>query len=403
MSPFNVVPNILFTGDNLEMMNGMNSEMVDLIYLDPPFNSKRTYSAPIGSKAAGASFKDIWTWDDVNMAYLEKVYDNYPYLAQFINVVQHIHDEAMTSYLCFMMQRIIEMHRILKETGSFYIHIDPTASHYLKVICDRIFGKNNFRNEIVWHYATGGASKKHYARKHDIILYFTKTDSYTLNTDAIKEARTEKSIKRAQNSTGARISADDHFKLPTDVWNIQALNPMAKERTGYKTQKPLSLLHRVIEASSNKNDLVFDPFCGCATTMVAAQQLDRRWIGIDIEQKAGELVAERLQDDAGLFTNFVHTDQIPIRSDLKIEKPTTTIKQRLYQEQAGECNACAVAMEARHFEIDHIIPKSKGGQDVYDNYQLLCGHCNRSKGDKPHEYLIAKLNHSKKAKLEYTY
>jgi len=140
--------NTLYTNDNLFILNGLNSNLVDLIYLDPPFNSKRFYSAPVGSKAAGASFKDMWTWEDVNEEYLNTLAKNYPALTAYIASIGAIHSDAMKAYLTYMAQRIIEMHRVLKNTGSLYLHCDPTASHYLKVVLDEIFGKNNFRNEI---------------------------------------------------------------------------------------------------------------------------------------------------------------------------------------------------------------------------------------------------------------
>ena len=141
--------NTLYTNDNLFILNGLNSNLVDLIYLDPPFNSKRIYSAPVGSKAAGTSFKDMWTWADVNEYYLEGLATNYPALAKYIATVGKIHSKSMMSYLTYMVQRIIEMYRVLKDTGSLYLHCDPTASHYLKILLDEIFGKNNFRNEII--------------------------------------------------------------------------------------------------------------------------------------------------------------------------------------------------------------------------------------------------------------
>jgi site-specific DNA-methyltransferase (adenine-specific) len=140
--------NTLYTNDNLFILNGLNSNLVDLIYLDPPFNSKRFYSAPIGSKAAGSSFKDMWTWEDVNEAYLEILATKYPALTTFIASTGIIHSKAMKAYLTYMAQRVIEMHRVLKDTGSLYLHCDPTASHYLKVVLDEIFGRDNFRNEI---------------------------------------------------------------------------------------------------------------------------------------------------------------------------------------------------------------------------------------------------------------
>ena len=165
--------NTLYTGDNLYILNGMNSESVDLIYLDPPFNSKRVYAAPIGSKAAGTKFKDIWTWNDVDKECLNSLED-YPELVEYIWSIGRIHSKAMMSYIVFMMQRIIQLHRVLKPTGSLYLHCDPTASHYLKIVLDEVFGKDGFKNEIIWSYRTGGASKQHWSRKHDTILFLCK-------------------------------------------------------------------------------------------------------------------------------------------------------------------------------------------------------------------------------------
>ena len=170
-----VKANTLFTADNLYILNGMNSESVDLIYLDPPFNSKRMYETPVGSKAAGSAFKDMWTWSDVDEAYLENLFTKYPFMAHFIQTVEEMHGEAMMSYLTYMAQRIIEMHRVLKSTGSFYLHCDPTASHYLKIILGRIFGKDNFRNAIVWCYKEQETATNYFPKKHDIIFFYTKT------------------------------------------------------------------------------------------------------------------------------------------------------------------------------------------------------------------------------------
>ena len=181
-------------------------------------------------------------------------------------------------------------------------------------------------------------------------------------------------------------------KQPDDWWQIQPIAPSSKERTGYPTQKPLALLHRIIKASSNEGDIVFDPFCGCATTCVAAQQLGRKWIGIDIEKQARNILIERLSDDAGLFKDFVNTTIVPQRTDIQIAESTKSIKERLYKEQNGLCNGCKTQFEIRNLEIDHIVPKLKGGGDYYENYQLLCGACNRMKGDRPMEYLRMKRN-----------
>jgi len=395
--------NTLYTEDNLFVLNGMNSNFVDLIYLDPPFNSKRFYSAPIGSKAAGSSFKDMWTWDDVNEAYLETLAGKYPALATFIGDISAIHSKAMAAYLTYMAQRIIEMHRVLKDTGSLYLHCDPTASHYLKILLDEIFGKNNFVSEIIWSYAWGVRTVKYWNKKHDVILMYAKGSDFIFNSNEVLEKRkasesTQNRLKYkgAMTTNWNKGRGTEELALPTDVWYIPTINAMSKERIGYPTQKPLALLNRIIKASSNSGDIVLDPFCGCATTCVAAQQLDRKWIGIDIEKHAVNILIERLSDDAGMFKDFVNTNIVPQRTDVQIEPPSSkSVKERLYKEQGGKCNGCGVEFDIRHFEVDHIIPKAKGGGDYYENYQLLCGSCNRIKGARPMEYLRMRINKEK--------
>lgn len=396
--------NTLYTHDNLYVMNGMNSESVDLIYTDPPFNSKKLYSAPIGSKAAGTQFKDIWTWKDVDNAYLERLLNERRALAEFIAPIQKIHSKPMASYICFMAQRIIEMHRILKSDGSFYLHVDPTASHYLKIVCDEVFGKNNFVTEIIWHYGWGNHTKKRWNKKHDVILFYTKSKKFTFNADEVRIPYSEKSIMSKDLKWNK--SYNKKGKLPVDVIYVPTINAMAKERTGHPTQKPLALVEKFIRASSNIGDIVFDPFCGCATAMVAAQQWQRNWIGIDIGKKASEFVAERLSDDSGLFTDYLHTTRIPNRTDIELVKPKYTkneIKAKLYDTQKQKCKGCGEEMDVRHFEIDHIIPKSKGGQDYIENYQLLCASCNRTKGNRPMEYLIAVMQNRKLTLAEISF
>ncbi len=394
--------NALYTNDNLYIMHGMDSESVDLIYLDPPFNSKRTYSAPIGSKAAGASFNDMWSWSDVDELSLHELV-GFTGLIDYIQSIGNIHGKAMMAYTTYMAQRIIEMHRILKFTGSLYLHCDPTASHYLKPMLDSIFGKSNFINEIVWHYQTGGASKRWFSRKHDVILLYAKGKKYVFDYKNTKVARTEKAMQRAQNPKGARISADNTSKVAMDVWtDLQALNPMSAERTGYPTQKPLALLERIIKVSSNEGDIVFDPFCGCATTCVAAQQLGRSWIGIDIEKQAADLLVERLSDDAGMFKDFIHFTNPPKRTDIEaIEPSSPSVKKALYKAQNGKCIGCNNDYLEKDMEIDHIIPKSRGGGNYLENYQLLCGNCNRTKGNRPMEFLRMRIENRRTLMEKY--
>ena len=178
-----------------------------------------------------------------------------------------------------------------------------------------------------------------------------------------------------------------------DVWRIPTINNMAKERTGYPTQKPLALLDRVIRASSNEGDIVFDPFCGCATTLVAAENLNRNWIGIDISEKAGDLVRSRIEQTQGLWKDITIRRDIPKRDDLgKIPKYNSVENRNvLYGEQGGHCNGCGTHFLRQHLTVDHIIDRKNGGTDHIENLQLLCGHCNSVKGDRGMEYLMAAL------------
>ena len=442
----NIKPKTIFTGDNLPIMRGMNSVSVDLIYLDPPFNSNANYAAPIGSEAAGAEFKDTWTLSDVDAAWLDLIEAKYPQLNRVIHAAMSDSDK---SYLIYMAVRLIEMHRILKPTGSLYLHCDPTMSHYLKLVMDSIFGKANFRNEIVWKRTTAHNDSAVYGGIHDTILYYSKGNSSTLNEqyqpysdEYLKRYKhTDENGKRFldRDLTAGSLSGggyqyewngitkiwrcpfttmqeyhksgklyytrngtprlkqflDDMPGVPVqDVWiDIPPINSQAKERVGYPTQKPLALLDRIIKASSHEGDTVFDPFCGCATTLVAADRLQRDWIGIDISAKAAELIVERIRDDQGMFEDIIARDDLPNRTDLgHIPRYNATEnKTRLYGEQAGNCNGCGEHFQTQHLEIDHIIAESVGGTDHIENLQLLCGHCNRIKGNRGQEYLIAKL------------
>ena len=307
--------NKLYFGDNLEILREMGDQRVDLICTDPPFNSGRNYNAFFkDSFAQNKAFSDIWTWDtateDVRADVEQRARANDTYkaldtcLKGYDMVLQNAvsgNKGAMRAYLAFMGPRLAEMHRILKDTGSIYLHCDPTASHYLKGVMDAIFDVKNYRNEIVWHYHTGGASKRWFAKKHDTLLFYSRSDKYHFFSERIRVPRTPKSLKRAANPKGARISASDKDKLAPDVWtDVPAINPMAKERLGYPTQKPRALYERMIQASSNPGDLVLDPFCGCGTTIDAAHTHNRFWMGIDVTILALDPMRERLRDRHGL-------------------------------------------------------------------------------------------------------
>jgi site-specific DNA-methyltransferase (adenine-specific) len=237
---------------------------------------------------------------------------------------------------------------------------------------------------------------RQFNRKHDTIFWYTKSKKWTFNKNAVRLPYKGGSLHAGGFTlkSGKRLIPDEYAKgkVPETWWtDLSPVTRLHAERVGYPTQKPLSLLHRIIKAASNEGDLVIDPFCGCATTLVAAQQLGRKWIGIDIAEQSVPILVDRLSDDAGLFKDFIATTQIPVRSDQPIVFPSLSVKQRLYKDQNGLCNGCGKAFGMENLEIDHIIPKAKGGADCYENFQLLCGSCNKIKGDRPMAYLRMKI------------
>ena len=392
----------IFTGDNLDIMRGMDSESVDLIYLDPPFNSNRHYEAPIGSQAAGAEFKDAWTFEDTKEAWWGLIADEHPAIYKVIDAAGDVGNEGDKAYLIYMAMRLLEMHRILKPTGSVYLHCDPTMSHSLKMVMDAIFGKPNYQNEIIWNYRRWPAKQMRFQRMHDTIYFYRKeakkeyavwNQQYEPLAASTKKTFGDKT-QVADFSSGKRKPSVKNEKTKgapmRDVWDIGIIAPVAKERTGYPTQKPLALLRRIIEASSNEGDVVLDPFCGCATACLAAQDLGRQWIGIDISPLAETLIRQRMEGELGLFGGVNHRTDIPTRSD-HLTPPSKDINHTLFGRQEGKCNGCGYSFPFQNFTRDHIIPTAKGGANTDDNLQLLCGRCNSIKGIRPMEYLVAKL------------
>ena len=251
--------NQLHQGDNLQILREIPDESIDLICTDPPFNTGKNWGA----------FNDKW-------------------------------EGGLKGYLKFMEARVIEMQRVLKSTGSLYLHCDPTASHYLKVMLDGVFGIKNLQNELIWYYKDASRGKKRFAKSHDAIFWYSKTPKYIFNTEDMRVPYESERTAWRRRKKNAPISEYEKGKIPEDVITMTGLNSMAKERLGYPTQKPVALYKRMIIASSNQGDIVLDPFSGSGTTLDAAQTLGRQWIGIDVGDEAISVIQERLRDRHGL-------------------------------------------------------------------------------------------------------
>jgi len=417
--------NTLYYGDNLEVMRKyLPDEGIDLVYLDPPFNSNRDYNLLFreqsGEPAQGQikAFTDTWQWS-------ERAYDEFcqtcavPALVELVQgFVRTLGRNDLTAYLVMMAPRLVELHRVLKPTGSLYLHCDPTASHYLKVMLDVIFGAKNFRNEIVWKRTSAHSGARRWGDVHDILLFYSKTEDYHWNTvfqpHEAKHVESKYTFVDARGKympsdlTGAgRTSGDSgkpwrgydpsalgrHWAVPRKtveelagkerasqmttqekldlldahgyihwpdrgkgfprfkkylsegtliqdvITDIPPINSQARERLGYPTQKPLALLERIIQASSNEGDTVLDPFCGCGTAIVAAQKLNRRWIGIDITHLAIALIKYRLSD---MFNLQENTDY------RVVGEPTTVAEARaLAQQDRDEFQKWAIGLIPR--------------------------------------------------------
>ena len=317
--------NRLYYGDCLTILQDFGLMSVDLIYLDPPFNSNKTYNAIYKDETGRPlpdqldAFCDTWELDEER----ERAIRAMPVLMResgvdddtaelwrlWMRALRHTQPRLL-AYLSYMAQRLLVMHRILKPTGSLYLHCDPTASHYIKALLDAIFGHRNFRNEIIWNYRRWPSKQNNFQRMHDVILRYAKGPNPTWNQ--LYEPLAASTVKRfgskqqvADFSTGRRLprqtNRESRQAPMRDVWDVSIIAPVSKERMGYATQKPLALMERIITASSNPGDVVLDPFCGCASTLEAAHNLERRWVGIDIAIHAIKRVASvRLTERCGL-------------------------------------------------------------------------------------------------------
>ena len=305
--------NSLHCGDNLEALAAhVAAESVDLCYIDPPFFSRRDYQ-----RAGVTAFTDRWSWTDAATADYQRVTasPDSGVTAQTVALFGGLHGALgagpLLAYLSHLARRVAALRRVLKPAGTFYLHCDPTASHYLKLVCDSLFvpGGGGCRNEIVWSYETGGRGERDFAWKHDTILRYAKSKTWTFDAPAVHlpRAQTRRNhLKRGLDADGRAYASitsagktyryyEDEGVIPSDVWtDLSHLHQKDPERTGYPTQKPQALLERLIRASSREGDLVLDAYCGSGTTLVAAQRLGRRWIGIDLSPTAIALTRARL-------------------------------------------------------------------------------------------------------------
>lgn len=311
----------LYYGDNLEVLRRyIKDESVDLVYLDPPFNSSKDYnllfSEQDGTRSAAQikAFKDTWEWDEgAARAYFEliEVGGRVSEAMQAFRLV--VGETDMLAYLSMMAPRLIELHRVMKPTASIYLHCDPVASHYLKILMDAVFRPANFRNEVIWRYRRWPATARQFQKMHDVLLFYSKGPSpdRTFNVLFGYETLAESTLKtfgtrkqKADFSSGHRKPSVEDVESQgpplSDVWEVGIIAPIAKERLGYPTQKPEKLLERVILASSNPGDMVLDPFCGCGTAVAVAHREGRRWIGIDITHLAINLIKRRMKDSFGV-------------------------------------------------------------------------------------------------------
>ncbi len=312
--------NVFYHGDCLTVLShDIESQSIDLIYLDPPFFTGKVQKGTLKATAWSPEAIEV-SYEDSKSFWSKQGYaSNAPVWLQLLGGTR----PDFAKYLYYMKLRLQMCHRVLKQTGSIYLHCDEKASHYLKMIMDEIFGWENFRNEIVWCYKGGNASNK-FRKKHDIILFYTKSGEYVFNSDAIRIPYSEKIqsvaltdtdgrlyYKTGQNKSG-KVYLHPDGQLPYDWWDdiSSATASHGSEMLGYPTQKPIKLLERIISASSNEGDLVLDPFCGCGTAVVAAQKLGRKWVGIDASRQAIKATHSRcnqLPDNlgAGLIENSI--------------------------------------------------------------------------------------------------
>ena len=357
----------IYAKDCLDVLNDREAfpdASVDLIYLDPPFNSNATYNLPFKDKYKNdckpvEAFKDTWSWAEQEGEHLARLQESPDpkdnLLADIVKLARRVFAEkpnAATSpaaYMVNMAVRLRNMRRVLKPTGSIYLHCDPTASHYLKMLMDAIFGQAQFRNEIVWCYTgPGSPSMRQFNRKHDTIFWYSVGEAWTFNRDDVRVPHADggphtggfqsDSVDAMDSDAAEAYGAKG--KVPETWWKQEKGNGLCivarskSENLGYPTQKPLALLERIIKASSNEGDLVLDPFCGCGTTVHAAESLKRRWVGIDIAQFSAGLIRNRLADN---FHHLGKTDISIVGTPLTVDQARELARDKPFEFEKWVC------------------------------------------------------------------
>ena len=410
----------VFIGDNREVMLGLNAEIADAIITDPPFNSgqmRKDSKVKIDKKKSARrgfpvdehgnaiqQYPDAWKIGDLSDKEKEFIKYKDKDLMRFCQIIGNQHSAGMEAYLLMMTSRLLLCHELLKETGSMFLHCDHSANGYLRMLMDAIFGKDNFRNEIVWSYRRWTGKARRFQQMHDTILFYAKkAGQNTWNWPMEPKAKGTPKYKRwneVDPATGKLVTKSDKSEaVPEtamrDVFEISRLQSNAKERCeGWTTQKPLALYSRIVKACTNPGDLVIDPFCGCATTLIAAENAGCRWIGMDIDKTRVALIEPQLEKltTEDLWKSEFQIIEIKSKRDLpkrKDNKPSKKKMEELKDQLALKqkksknylyCEICKHPFPYDYLEIDHKQPKSEGGGWELHNLQLLCSRCNRRKG-----------------------
>lgn len=378
--------NSLYFGDCLNVMQQWPEETVDLCYLDPPFNSKTDYNVLFGSdpdtgrRAQIVAFEDTWSWSEDAVARVERLTKAaaYPERARCISGLRTmLGPSGMLAYLAYMAERLSEVQRLLKPSGSVYLHCDPTASHYLKATMDAIFGASNFRNEIVWRigWVSGFKTQKRgWIRNHDTLLYYVKSPQAVKRFNKEHLPYPEGYLRRDGNPPrGKGIPVEDTWNCHSgDVLDSIMIKSFSREKLGYPTQKPVALLERIIKASSSPGDLVLDPFCGCGTTVAAADKLDRDWIGIDISPFAVDLMKARLGEGRdiplhGMPADYASAVQLSAADAFEFEKWAVSridgmVPNQKQRADAGIDGRGHLVVEPENRDSDIVVAQVKGGK-----------------------------------------